>query len=86
MLVEMLEGKSNLCSVETSPVFTEPDLVAKVEEQLSAIQEVGDEVEALGRLESVVQLDDERVRNLLHNVALDLRVIHLVGLYDKVLL
>ena len=56
-----------------------------MEEELAAIQEVCDEVERLGRLEGVVKLDNERMRDLLHDVALYLRVIHLVGLDDEVL-
>ena len=56
-----------------------------MEEELAAIQEVCDEVERLGRLEGVVKLDNERMRDLLHDVALNLRVIHLVGLDDEVL-
>ena len=32
-----------------------------------------------------MKLDDERMRDLLHDIALDLRVINLIGLNDEVL-
>ena len=49
-----------------------------MEEKLTAIEEVCDKVESLIRLESVVELDHERMRDQLHNVPLNLRVLLLV--------
>ena len=57
-----------------------------MEEKLTTVEEVCDEVEALGGLEGEVELDDERVRDLLHDVTLNLRVVHLVCTDDEVLL
>ena len=57
-----------------------------MEEELSAVEEIGDEVEALGALEGVVQLGHERMRDLLHDVTLNLRVRNLIRLDDEVLL
>ena len=49
-----------------------------MEEQFTAIEEVCDKVESLIRLESVVELHNERMRDQLHNVPLNLRVLLLV--------
>lgn len=57
-----------------------------MEKELAAIQEICDEVEGLGRLEGKVELYDERMGDLLHDITLDLRVVDLVGLNDEVLL
>ena len=49
-----------------------------MEEQFTAIEEVCDKVERLIRLKSVMELDHERMRDQLHNVPLNLRVLLLV--------
>ena len=49
-----------------------------MEEQFAAIEEVCDKVESLIRLEGVMELDNERMRDQLHNVPLNLRVLLLV--------
>ena len=57
-----------------------------MEEKFAAVEEVCDEVQALLRLESVVKLDDKGVRDLLHDVSLDFRIIDLVRSDDEILL
>ena len=49
-----------------------------MEEELTAIEEVCDKVESLRRLECVMELDDKRMRDQLHNVSLNLRILLLV--------
>ena len=49
-----------------------------MEEKFTAIEEVCDKVESLSRLESEMELDHERMCDLLHNVPLNLRVLLLV--------
>ena len=86
VLVEVLEGEDDLGGIEPSSVFTESNLVAQMEEEFSTIEEVCDEVEALSRLEGVMELDHERVIDLLHDIALDLCIVHLIRSNDKVFL
>ena len=86
VLMEMLESQGNLSRIKARPILVETDLLAQMEEQLSTVEEVRHEVERLGRLEGVVQLDDERVRDLLHDIPLDLRVLLLVRSDDEVFL
>ena len=52
--VEVLECEDDLSGVKACPVLRESNLVAKMEEELAAIQEVCDEVEALRGLEGEV--------------------------------
>lgn len=84
--MKVLEGEDDFGSVEASTFLTESNLITQVEEELTAVQEICDEVEGLGRLERVVQFHDKGVRDLLHDITLNLRVINLVGLDDEVLL
>ena len=86
VLVEMGESKNNLSRIKPSPILREPDLVAQVEEQFSTIQKICHEIQALVRLKRVVELDHEGVRDLLHDVALDLHLVRLVCANDKVFL
>ena len=57
-----------------------------MEEKLATIEEIGDEIETLGWLEGVMELDNEGVSNLLHDVTLDLGVVNLIRPNDKVFL
>ncbi len=82
----MLQSKYDLSGVKARPILREANLVAQVEKQLTTVEEVRDEVQALARLESEVKLYDEGVCDLLHDVTLYLSVVHLVGADDKVLL
>ena len=50
-----------------------------MEEKLASVQEVSDEVQALVRLKGVVEFHDEWVSDLLHDVALNLHLIGLIG-------
>ena len=56
-----------------------------MKEKLASIEEISDEVEAFSGLKRVVKLDHERVRDLLHDVPLNLHLICLVRPEDKVL-
>lgn len=56
-----------------------------MEKELATVEEVCHKVQRLGRLESEMQLDDERVRDLHHDITLNLRILHLVVLDDEVL-
>lgn len=56
-----------------------------MEEKFAAVEEVGDEVEGLWRLECKVKLDDKGMRDLLHDIAFNLCVLYLVGLDNEVL-
>ena len=84
--MEVSKAEDNLSCIEASPILSEPNLVAQVEEKLSAIQKVGHEVQALVRLKGVVEFDHEGVRDLLHDITLNLHLISLVRAYDKVFL
>ena len=57
-----------------------------MEEKLTTIQKVCDEVERFRRLESEVEFDDEWMRDLLHDVPLNLCVVRLICADDEVLL
>ena len=86
VLVQVLQGQGDLGGVETCSILREADLLAEMEEELASIQEVRDEVKRLRRLEGEVKLHNEGMRDLLHDVSLDLRVVHLVRPDDEVLL
>ena len=57
-----------------------------MEEKFTSVEEISDKIEGFTRLKGVVQLDYEGVRNLLHNVPLNLRIRHLVVANDEVFL
>ena len=57
-----------------------------MEEELTTVEEICDKVKCLRRLEGIVKLDNERVRDLLHDIPLYLRILDLVVLDDEVLL
>ena len=57
-----------------------------MKEKFTSIEEVGDKVKTFVRLESVVQLDDKWMRDLLHNISLNLNLVRLIRSNDKVLL
>ena len=57
-----------------------------MEEELTAVEEVCDEVECLRRLEGIMKLDNEWVRDLLHDVPFYLRILDLVVLDNEILL
>ena len=82
----MLQGQRDLSCIETSAFLREANVLAEMEKDLTAVEEVSDEVEGLVRLERVVELHNEGMGDLLHDVSLNLRVIDLAGLNDEVLL
>lgn len=82
----MGQAKDDLSGIEPCPILREPNFVAKMEEKFASIEEIGDKIQAFIGLKSVVQLDDERMRDLLHNITLNLHLIRLICFNDKVLL
>ena len=57
-----------------------------MEEKLTTIEKVSDEVERFWRLESVVEFDDEGMCDLLHDVPLYLCVVRLICSDNEVFL
>ena len=85
-LVQVLEREHDLRDVEAAARLVELALAAQVEEELAARAVVEHEVELVGRLERVVEPDDERVHDAAEHVALRLGVLDLVALDDVGLL
>jgi hypothetical protein len=83
--VQVLEAEADLGGVEAHALLVELLLLLEVEEELATIDVVHDEVELLARLERVVEVDEERVDELLENVLLGLGVLHLVALDNGLL-
>jgi len=86
VIMKMLESKGHLGGIETCTFLCEAHILAQVEEQLTAVQEVRHKVKRLGRLKGVVELDDKRMSDLLHNVSFNLGVVDLVSFDNEVLL
>ena len=84
--VQVLQSQDDLSCIEARSILRKANLIAQMEEELAAIEEIRDEVQTLARLEGVVQLHDEGMGDLLHDVTLDLRVVHLVSPDDEVFL
>ena len=82
----MGQCEDHLGSVKSCPVLREPNLIAHMVEQFTAVEEVCDKVKSLLRLESVVQFDDKWVSDLLHDVPFDFGVLNLVGFDDEIFL
>ena len=83
--MQVRQAKYNLRRVEPGSVLRETNFVAQMKEKLATIEEIGDEVETFSGLKSIVELDHERVRNLLHDVPLNLHLVRLVCPEDEVL-
>ena len=86
IFVKMSERQNDLSCIEAGPIIREPNFIAQMEEELASIQKICDKVQRLWRLESEVELDDERMSNLLHDVTLDLRIIELIGPDNEIFL
>ena len=82
----MLKCKQHLSCIEPGSCLRKTNFVAQMKEKFAAIQKVGHKVEAFSRLECVVQLDDEGVRYLLHDIPFNLGAFHLVRANDEVFL
>ena len=76
--MQMLKGKHHLGGIKLGTSLRETNLVTQVEEKLTTIEEISDEVEGLCRLESVMQFDHKGMRYLLHNVPFNFCVLDLV--------
>ena len=70
VLVETTEGFDELGRVETGSPLTKLLVLAQMVEELATVQEVHHEVEFGGRLESILELYDERAVDLLKDVTL----------------
>ena len=84
--MQVLQGQYHLGSVEFGTSLGKSNLIAQVKKHFTTVAEVCDKVESLRRLESVMKLDDERMRDLLHDISLNLCVVHLVCSDDEVFL
>jgi len=67
--VQALQGQDDLSCVEAGSLFGEFRLLAQVEEELTSVKKINNEVEALWGLEGVMQLDDKWVINPFQNHA-----------------
>lgn len=85
LLVEVLDGKAELCNIEFGLIFWEGDLAGEVEAKVSSGAVVEGEVEVMGGLEGEMEVDDELVVRLLQDIGLDYCVLQLL-LEDQVLL
>ena len=70
----MLESERDFRDVEARGVLQEDSLALQMHEEFSAAEVLQDEVEFTLRLESVDEVDDERVLHLLQDVPLGLGV------------
>jgi len=69
--VETLKGKDDFCGVKSCSKFGKFLLFSQVEEQLPTVEEIDHKVKSFWRLESVVQLHDERVVDSLQDHTLN---------------
>lgn len=69
-VVQVLEREADLGAVELDALDRELLLALKVEEQLTAVDEVEDEVEFVVGLEAVMEVHEERVVQFLEDVKL----------------
>ena len=84
-LMQMIDGKDDLCAIKFSNLFVKVADATKMKEQLAARAEFKDEVEFALGLESVGQLNDEWMFDVFEDGPLGYGVLHLV-LFDQVLL
>ena len=59
--MQAFQCQNDLSSVKARPLLLKFRLFAQMEKKLTAIEEVDYKIESLGRLKSVVQLDNERM-------------------------
>ena len=69
--MEALERKNDLSCVKARSRLLELGLFAQVEEKFATIEKIDYEIQPLRRLESIVQLDDERMIDSLQDHSLD---------------
>ena len=69
--MEALESEDNLCSIESSSLFAEFAFLSQMKEEFASIEEVNNKVEAFWCLESIVQLDDERMADTFQDHSLN---------------
>ena len=82
----MSETKYDFCRIKSGSILRKSDFVAHVKKKFTTVEKLSNKVERLCGLESEVELDHEGMRDLLHDVALNLRVFHLVSFDDEVFL
>jgi hypothetical protein len=69
-IMQSFNGANNLSRIQFSTIFLEPLLFSQVCEELTAIQEINEEVQLAICLEGIVQAHDVRVLDLLKDVSL----------------
>ena len=84
-LVQVAEGKGDLCSVKLCLFLREALLFRQVFEQFATLHELHDKVDAVGLLKDVVHTDDERMVHLVQNQLLNLERLDRLVLYYDVL-
>lgn len=84
-VVQRLKAQNNLSCVELYELLTEADVVLEMESQVTAIEEIQNKVEALGRLEGVVKLHDKRTVKFFEILSFDLSV-HDLLLFEHIFL
>mmetsp|Transcript_17233 Transcript_17233/g.42736 ORF Transcript_17233/g.42736 Transcript_17233/m.42736 type:complete len:312 (-) Transcript_17233:812-1747(-) len=83
--VQMLQSKHNLRTIKPAPSFRESAGLLEVKEELSTAAVLQDEVQLPRVLEGVMESDNKRMVHTVEDLALSLRVHHLVPLHDVVL-
>mmetsp|Transcript_46607 Transcript_46607/g.117370 ORF Transcript_46607/g.117370 Transcript_46607/m.117370 type:complete len:318 (-) Transcript_46607:415-1368(-) len=85
VIVKMLHSQYQLCTVESHSFQFEGGLLAKVEKHLTAHAVLHAEVHVFFGREGIIQGANEWVVNFDHDVALGVRVLHIVGVDEEVL-
>ena len=84
-VMEVFQAKHDFGAVEASALFAEGLVLLEVEEELSSVDVIHDEVQLVRGLERVVEVDKEGVAELLQDVLLGLRVFNLSSVEDGLL-
>lgn len=71
--------------VETCSTLTEPVFLTQMPEKLTTVEEIHNEVQLCFRLESIVQLNDERTINFLKDISFSLSLDQKIPLGDDIL-
>ena len=84
--MQVLECQADLCCIKASPVLIEAALhLFQVEEELTAIYKLHDQVQTLIVLKGVLKSHNERMVELLKDLTLDADASHLICLNQQVL-
>lgn len=83
--MEIAESEGNLGRIKLSFLLTESLLLGQVLEKLTSLDELHDEVDAMGLLEYVVHANDERMVHLIKDQFLDLERLNRLMLNHDIL-